>query len=231
LTLVGAKNSNIDAEIWQLKSPPVGTTNVVVTATVGTSTLLGGATSFQGVDQTTPLGTPVLTSGSGGEASATVSSIPGELVVAVAAVRGGTTSTIGTGQTPLWLKTDGAGGAAAWGAASTKLGNPSVTMSWSVNAAAAGGWSEVAVAIKPATNTTSFPSVLSLGGSDGVTSNGFAFHLSVPVGTTYQILASTNLVDWTPISTNVATISTALLIDRVSTNYNRRFYRAVVSGP
>jgi hypothetical protein len=78
---------------------------------------------------------------------------------------------------------------------------------------------------------TNPPCILSIPNSAGNTPNGFAFQLSVPLGSTYVILASTDLQDWTPISTNVALTATVILTDSTSTNYSRRFYRSVVPNP
>jgi hypothetical protein len=64
--------------------------------------------------------------------------------------------------------------------------------------------------------------------SAGMTPNGFAFQLSVPVGCTYVILATTNLQDWTPISTNVALTGSVVVTDPAATNCSRQFYRAMV---
>jgi hypothetical protein len=65
-------------------------------------------------------------------------------------------------------------------------------------------------------------------GSARMTPNGFEFQLSVPIGSIYVILASTNLQDWTPISTNVALTATVLVTDTEATNHSTRFYRVVV---
>jgi hypothetical protein len=65
-------------------------------------------------------------------------------------------------------------------------------------------------------------------GSAGMTPNGFSFQLSVPMGCTYVVLATTNLRDWTPISTNVALTSSVVLTDTPATTSGARFYRAVV---
>jgi hypothetical protein len=66
------------------------------------------------------------------------------------------------------------------------------------------------------------------GAGMGMTSSGFTFQLSVPIGYTYIILASTNLQDWTPIYTNVAATGSEVLMDAAATNYNNRFYKASV---
>ena len=65
-------------------------------------------------------------------------------------------------------------------------------------------------------------------GAAGMTTNGFTFQLSVSVGQTYVILATTNLQDWTPISTNVALTGNVVITDPAATNCSSRFYRAMV---
>jgi hypothetical protein len=61
-----------------------------------------------------------------------------------------------------------------------------------------------------------------------MTRNGFTFQLAVPVGCTYVILATTNLQDWIPISTNVALTGSVAFADTSATNNPMRFYRALV---
>jgi hypothetical protein len=88
-------------------------------------------------------------------------------------------------------------------------------------------WGSVTSAV--ATLAVTNPNItLSPSGGRGMTSSGFAFQCSVPVGCTYVILASTNLQDWTPISTNVALTGSVVLTDSGATNSSRRFYRAMV---
>lgn len=55
-------------------------------------------------------------------------------------------------------------------------------------------------------------------GSAGMTANGFTIQLSASMGCNYVILASTNLKDWTPISTNVALTGTLEFADSSATN-------------
>lgn len=75
--------------------------------------------------------------------------------------------------------------------------------------------------------TVTLPRVtLSLNPGAGMSSNGFAFQLSVPAGLTYVIQASTDLRAWTPIATNVATSGTVVFTDTAASNYRQRFYRA-----
>lgn len=64
--------------------------------------------------------------------------------------------------------------------------------------------------------------------SASMTANGFRFQLSVPVGATYILSTSTNLQDWTPISTNVAPVANVVVTDPAATNFARRFYRAML---
>jgi len=56
-----------------------------------------------------------------------------------------------------------------------------------------------------------------------------AFQLTGQPGYTYAIQASTNLADWMTIATLVNTNGTVTFFDPSSTNYNQRFYRAVIS--
>ncbi|MCX6927578.1 MAG: hypothetical protein NT154_30875 [Verrucomicrobia bacterium] len=62
------------------------------------------------------------------------------------------------------------------------------------------------------------------------TTNGqFQFQLAGPVGSNYVIQASTDLITWTPIATNLFTATGFFSItDPSATNYSRRFYRAVL---
>jgi hypothetical protein len=60
----------------------------------------------------------------------------------------------------------------------------------------------------------------------GMTPAGFGFQLSIPAGSTYVVLASTDMINWIPISTNVATAATTAITDATAAKYTRRFYRA-----
>src|SRR5262245_38978862 len=156
LTKVGsAVNAMIHTELWYLRAPATATANVVVPASGGNPEITAGATSFFGVDQTTPLGTAVTANGKANppSASVTVASAAGELVIAVAGVHQGTSYTTGGGQSELWQLATGTGGASVWGASDTESGAASVQMNWSVSiSGGAGEWAEAAVAIKPVSN-------------------------------------------------------------------------------
>jgi hypothetical protein len=55
-----------------------------------------------------------------------------------------------------------------------------------------------------------------------------AIHLTasgVTPGRTNIVQASSDLASWVPISTNVATTNTFMVVDSDATNFNRRFYR------
>jgi hypothetical protein len=69
---------------------------------------------------------------------------------------------------------------------------------------------------------------LSLGDSGGMASNGFTFQSSVPAGRTYVVFASTDLLAWTPIATNVAATASVAFTDVGAANQPHRFYRTVV---
>jgi hypothetical protein len=65
-------------------------------------------------------------------------------------------------------------------------------------------------------------------GDGAMTPGGFNIQVSVPVGVTYVILASTDLQNWTPIATNVAATGSVAFTDTSATNYSGRFYQAMV---
>ena len=75
-------------------------------------------------------------------------------------------------------------------------------------------------------------------GADGVPAFTFGrtspteYHLELRgfPGQTYVIEGSTNLVDWTAITTNVAAIGTVILQDAAGTNHTQRFYRCKVAN-
>jgi hypothetical protein len=86
----------------------------------------------------------------------------------------------------------------------------------------------VTSAVATLTVTNSAPPAPPSLGAAGMTTNGFTFQLSVSVGQTYVILVTTNLQDWTPISTNVALTGNVVITDPAATNCIMRFYRAMV---
>ena len=57
--------------------------------------------------------------------------------------------------------------------------------------------------------------------------SGFQLQLSGPPASTYIIQASTNLRDWTPISTNSGLTGSVVFTDTNAANFSQRFYRAL----
>jgi uncharacterized repeat protein (TIGR01451 family) len=140
----------IIVNLYELLAPPVGTTNVTIIINAGDH-LSGGAVSFTGVSQTTPLGN--FASAGGGPVSSgsvNVASATNELVVDIMGTTGDAiTLTPGGNQTQRWNISTGSGGADALGASSTQLGAGTVTMSWTLNHPQA--WALGAVSLKPFT--------------------------------------------------------------------------------
>jgi hypothetical protein len=61
--------------------------------------------------------------------------------------------------------------------------------------------------------------------SFGVRTNQFGFNINWASGQTVVVEASTNLVDWQPVQTNMLTTGSAYFSDLKWTNYSSRFYR------
>jgi len=72
--------------------------------------------------------------------------------------------------------------------------------------------------------------VITLSLSNGLKtiSTGCTLQISVPVGISYIILASTDLKSWIPVATNVSATGYEVYTDISATNYSRRFYRTVL---
>ena len=60
-----------------------------------------------------------------------------------------------------------------------------------------------------------------------MTAVGFSFQLSGAPASTYVIEASTNLTDWTPISTNSGLTGSVVFTNSEAANLSQRFYRAM----
>ena len=63
--------------------------------------------------------------------------------------------------------------------------------------------------------------------SAGFTNSVFQLQLSGAVGSNYVLQATTNLINWTPISTNMATTNLINLFDTGASNFPYRFYRVI----
>jgi hypothetical protein len=62
--------------------------------------------------------------------------------------------------------------------------------------------------------------------SSGLTTTGFNLRLAGPLGSNYVIQASSDLTNWTSISTNAAPDGTVDFTDTAALNRPQRFYRA-----
>jgi len=135
------------AEIWSLVAPDTGTHDVVITFSADLSFgAVAGVQTFNGVDQVSPLGTPVPASDfSAGPATVDVSSAAGQLVFDTVACETCTSLSFGAGQTEQWNLLHAGG--FVMGAASTEPGAATVTMSWMLGST--DYWAIVAVPIKP----------------------------------------------------------------------------------
>jgi hypothetical protein len=69
------------------------------------------------------------------------------------------------------------------------------------------------------------PQILASGPGFGVQGNRFQFTISWATNTSVVVLASTNLLNWTPVITNALVNGTNAFADATWTNYPRRFYR------
>ncbi|HSU55234.1 MAG TPA: immunoglobulin domain-containing protein [Candidatus Dormibacteraeota bacterium] len=80
---------------------------------------------------------------------------------------------------------------------------------------------------KVATLTVNLPDVRLTTTTAQPASGAFNFKVSVTSGLTYIVQASTDLQNWTPIATNVASTDNPAFSDPDAPNYPQRFYRAV----
>jgi prepilin-type N-terminal cleavage/methylation domain-containing protein len=153
LTLKGTETNSDDArvEIWSLVAPDTGTHNVVITFSAALAQEgIAGVMTFNGVDQSTPLGSFYSVQGDDtATASLDISSAEGEFVYGVIAAEYDAL-TSGSGMDEQWnmsvdgTSTNGAGG-------TTNCGAATVPMSWSLVAEASPSnhWAIGGVSIKP----------------------------------------------------------------------------------
>jgi uncharacterized repeat protein (TIGR01451 family) len=145
-------------EIWRLINPPSGTANVVVSLNQSCDdAVVAVASTFSGVHQSTPLGTFASAQSDQGDSapqpSLTLASAAGELVFDMLALDDADTVTApGGGQTQRLNLTQSDSDSGITGAASTKAGASSVSMSW---ATSPDSWALGAVPIKPAASGSS----------------------------------------------------------------------------
>lgn len=157
LTQVTSRNSDqeVCSQVWRLVNPPSGTFNVVVNGTgiASGDAMHVGVSTFTGVNQTTPLGTPATAIGTSTTANVTVAAAAGDLVFGTLSLDDSRTAASNAGQTDLWNGFSGAvnsDGVRSIG--STKAGAASVSFNWTNNIDA---WAAIAVPIKPAVTSGS----------------------------------------------------------------------------
>ncbi len=146
LTQVGRTAGNHAVEIWRLVNPNVTTANVVVNLGA-TTTIKGGAITYDGVNQSTPTGTYGSANGTSTSASVIVTSATGELVLDITNWTANPAGyTTGAGQTAVWNLTN----ATHRGVSTTEAGAATVTMSSTVSSSQQ--WEIGAVSIRAASN-------------------------------------------------------------------------------
>src|SRR5437667_7571975 len=138
---------NAGAQIFYLVAPAVGSNTVTVTLSGSANSLVGGAVTLTGVNQTTPLGIFASATGSSTTPSVTVTSNTGETVIDTVSLTSSGAMTVSGGQTQQWQA-----GTSGRGAGSTKPGASSPTMSWASGNFA---WAIGAVGVKPVATCSS----------------------------------------------------------------------------
>ncbi|WP_036307174.1 DUF4347 domain-containing protein, partial [Methyloglobulus morosus] len=179
LTQVGRTEGNHAVEIWALVNPTVGTANVVVSLS-GNTAVAAGASTFNGVNQSTPYGTYAGNSGTtipliNTTGSVTVASATGDVVIDAQFWTDTLADTTGSGQTSQWSSSSLL--TSALGSSSTEAGAASVTMSGSASILSVLGaqWSIGAVSIKAAAvvaNTAPFAYADNVTGNEDTTITG-----------------------------------------------------------
>ena len=146
LTFLGTeKEGDARLEIWFKVAPLTGTNNIVVTLSAA-GVMVAGASSWTGVDQTNPMGTPVFDKFEGGNPTVTVNSALGEEVVdAISSFDAAGLPTVGPVQAQRW-NLQNTTDPMNFGAGSSEPGAASVTMSWTTDGRSAIG----AVSLKAA---------------------------------------------------------------------------------
>lgn len=150
-------NGVIRAEIWLLVAPTSGANNIIASFS-GTASAVGGATSWTGVDPTTPTDSAVTASGNDTAPTVVASCASDQFVVDVVAVEdsGDGIATVGSGQTERWNQKAPITLPYIIGCGSTEAGAASVTMSWSLDISAE--WATIALPIRPVGTPTPPPS-------------------------------------------------------------------------
>jgi hypothetical protein len=152
---INAGGSQNRTELWYLLAPPTGVGTVAVSMSAS-KMITAGSISFNGVNQSTPLGTFVSATAQSTAASVTVASATGQVVIDTVTANGDAVSlAVGALQTQRWNLFSSTGDAgSARGAGSTEPGAASTTMSWTLGVSKP--WSIGAVPLIPAAVTPAF---------------------------------------------------------------------------
>lgn len=144
-------NGDIRIEKWGVKNPPTGAQTVTATFSDTPNSATLTTRTYCGVDQTTPLGTPVSAVNSDATATVDVTSATDELVVdGVVTDATGDPIVVGADQNERSNFAQDSSNHTQ--GTSDEAGAATVTMSWTLNAAEY--WAIVAVPLKPAVATT-----------------------------------------------------------------------------
>jgi hypothetical protein len=77
-------------------------------------------------------------------------------------------------------------------------------------------------------SSNAFKLLLAFTTAQPLATNGLNFVLQISPGLNGHIQISTNLLDWTTLTNFVGTNTTLNFRDATATNFNQRFYRAVI---
>lgn len=145
---IHSNNSNQGyGRLFGLVNPPTGTSTVAVSST-SSGDLSGGSISFTGVDQTTPVGTPVTAIGGTANTSVTVTGTTAGNMVVCTVTNG--SAVLSSGQTQRYIKNYNTSSAAGNSGGSTAAAGGSVAMTWSTTD---DWWASIAVEILAAAAT------------------------------------------------------------------------------
>jgi hypothetical protein len=227
LTEAGFRNApsaQNSCSIWYLIAPAVGSANVVITLG-GSAKITASAYSLKGVHQTTPLEPFISTAGQNTSPKLTNTVSPSYLMIDILAANGDAVgASAGAGQTLQWNLATGTGGGDILGAGSAKMAGLNTEMSWAL--VKGKPWALAAVSVRPA-GTSEVPPRVTLV-AEGMSTSGFDLQVRAPLGATYVILASSNLLDWKPIHTNIAQADSVLFTDAEAITQPNRYYQAVL---
>ena len=142
-----------ESSIRYLLNPPTGDNDIVVTFDGSSNAVIGGA-SWDGVNQDTPFGTAVTTTGTDGTPTVTVTTAATEKILAVIGVGSLETMTAGTNETERWdsqvsSTTDITGGGYTQDGVNGGVMAPTLDVK-----AGTESWIAVAVSVKPSSNSS-----------------------------------------------------------------------------